>query len=252
MTLMIGDIHSQAGIAEKFFLKKYKGEMKVSVGDLVDDSSIPDKDVVETMRIAVSTDPRSTILLTGNHELNYFGAYAEKWKKAGDIKDRKGVPRCVGFRKSIFNDIYSIIEKNQSRFKLAYYDKDTKTLITHAGVSRAWFGMLGESGFVKRWDYDSLISYLENTNPFSIPETSPIFYEGKSIAGPISCRLECFEPILDLNQVFGHTPTKRIRRIDCLYPENYMIDCLKSKTQILEAKKRNGETEFKILELYGK
>jgi predicted phosphodiesterase len=140
MALVLGDIHGRLKKAEAFL--NYKPEEEhIFVGDYCDSFSLPDIDIINTLKLVIESKAK---LLLGNHDVHYLTDAPFK---------------CTGYRSGIASGINEIIESFFERFiPVALADE---FVITHGGISIG----LG-------------IELINNTNPESVVKRIEVEWAG--------------------------------------------------------------------------
>lgn len=238
--LFVGDIHGDLKLLEKI-ISKYGNQDLHFIGDYVDSYSNSLEDQAKCFEIIYKRILKGeSDGLLGNHELSYLH---EKMRASG--YNYELYPHC----QKLYNLHSSFPEIHP--FKSHIYYPEHKLLITHAGLSN-WIWKV----FVK--DSENLGLVLTE---WQKDIDSPAYYIGRCRGGKQKtggiywCDFNKeFEPIMGLNQVFGHTPVKKIESFNFFpgtknpeqFSNNYNIDCLEyGKKQLLEYK----ENQFRIIDI---
>lgn len=202
-TLIISDIHHQWGKAEKII--KYESPDKiVFLGDYQDDFDDDYRIAAETAEwLSDSLKKSNRIHIMGNHDTNY--AFKHRSYK------------CSGYE-TIKNQVISEILKVSDWKKLPLYTWVGSWLCSHAGVHRHFYNEYGDGKNFEIWLAETCDEALNNA--FENKPALPIMRAGRSrggieLYGGIDwCDVDEFEPILGVNQIFGHTPQRFPRWIN--------------------------------------
>lgn len=193
----------------------------VFVGDYVDAFDKTNLQILKNLQDILFLKKNLPIveLLLGNHDVQYI------------------VPdcRCSGYRPEIKFDLYKMFNDNIDMFNLAYEfttESNESWLWTHAGVSDGWYReFLYFFKSEKHFRFRSLISEFLEENPdrkvaeilnFSwklrMHQLQAVDYSsgGSSYyAGPLWVREKLNKwPLEGYNQVFGHTPQKKLKVVE--------------------------------------
>ncbi|MEW6040864.1 MAG: metallophosphoesterase [Elusimicrobiota bacterium] len=222
--IVVGDLHGELDKLVKI-LKEFKDERFLFIGDYCDSFTATDQEIIDTLSLVMES---KGIILSGNHELNYFNS----WGFNG---------YCSGYRSSLQNRIVSPLIANQNKFKIVHYEIETNILYSHAGISLQWLKSTCPDIKETQNQFD-YIKQLELLNPFALSENHPVFAIGAARGGNSICGgpLWCdwyndYEPLPWIRQIFGHTP---IEKISTTYYKNkinsWNIDCLLYRNEVLE------------------
>jgi hypothetical protein len=120
-TVFIGDIHGRT-IWKKIVEDNPAAGRFVFIGDYFDSHTIPGIDQMRNFEDIIEfkkTTDKEVVLLTGNHDIHYYG----------NIKETN----TSGFQRNLYQSISHLVYENKSHLQMAYSFEDV--LCTHAGVS---------------------------------------------------------------------------------------------------------------------
>lgn len=206
--IIAGDVHGKWERVEEALAKEGK---KIFVGDFQDsfDRSIADHAKCYDL-VLEAIDKGEARAIFGNHELSYM----------------MGHHRCSGYT-SARKDMFVSYEKRISDKFEPYLLLAPDFLVSHAGLTEHIWEM-------ENLTLDSLSKKLDEWWPDT---HSPMHQIGRyrggwaTVGGLFWCDFNAeFEPITGLNQVFGHTAGKGIRKRG----NAYCIDCLDHENSYLE------------------
>ena len=228
-TIYIGDLHGDLTLYQ-IIKSKFPGYTITLVGDLLDSflySRTEQRKLLEQVLDDIETGTTRCVL--GNHEWSYL---------------RPDKMKCSGFSNSfhaLILPFHSHMFKLMPPFIIDVLDGKL-TLISHAGLS---YRLLQLAQHENELIIDPKSkTFSEDIVNFLMKDLRQIDYGlsyniGRarggvdSVGGIFWCGYhEEFQPIVGLNQIFGHTPVEKIRN---LRPGNYNIDCLQYKQQVLKA-----------------
>lgn len=185
-TLVVGDLHGQWELAERALETGYP---VIFLGDYVDSYTRSAEDSIKTLQIVLEAIKNNKAQgLYGNHELSYL---------------------VEGMLCSGFNGKTLMLIQHLETNLLQDYIYEEGFLMTHAGVSNYLLDKLSIG----------LAEYLDDAN------YNQIGYRrgGRDPCGGIYwCDWTEFDPIPDVNQIFGHSRWKDIRQKEY----SFCIDCL--------------------------
>jgi hypothetical protein len=195
----------------------------VFLGDYVDSFDVDDVTIVKNLKniITFKKDVPETILLLGNHDMQYMFSYL----KYG----------CSGYRQKLYVKLNLIFNKHKKLFNLAY--QYNNYLFTHAGLSSYCWGK-----YCKYYQSKSLSemegNYADNINIAWESEklldilmsvgTARGGYE--NTGGIVWCdkrEIKAY-PLTDIKQVVGHTP---IEDSPIWVDDVYFTDCYNTNPQ---------------------
>lgn len=215
--LIVGDIHGDLNLLQRIY-QEFPSEKKIIVGDLVDSfvHSIAQQHLCVQF-VLQQVDKGDTVCLLGNHEYSYLEP--EKL-------------RCSGYSGVLAALLMPHLRDIRSKFKHFVYDKDTKILYTHAGLTLKFWNKFELS-------FDNLEIKLQDMVEDD-PAYGEFFWIGGSrygmrpFGGPLWCDWnQEFQPVPGLRQVFGHTPIRKIETKGEGDSLSYNIDCLQYRHNIL-------------------
>jgi hypothetical protein len=173
----------------------------IFIGDYVDSFDVDNtrmKKNLEDIILFKKSLPDRVILLWGNHDVQYF------------IKDQI----CSGYRPEMQWDLEILFRDNRNLFQLAYQEEDY--LWTHAGLTKPILkGLIKQYEFLR--DLKSESEVLNMAFEMQVPEIFAVDSASggwSMFGGPLWVRpTQLQEYGVDLHQVVGHTPQKRLRII---------------------------------------
>jgi hypothetical protein len=218
--LFIGDVHERVEEVKKALT--ISADKYIFTGDYFDSHEHSNLKQTEEICYLVKQllNRNDTVLLMGNHDLSY--------RSDGNFA-------CSGFTMEKCNLINSIITPELwSEMSYWYYiyleEQKQEWLVSHAGFHRDLFTcpINGESlEFIMKRMKDSEIrlTSLDMTNEFGAGRARGGMY---LYGGILWCDFDReFKPLKSFNQIFGHTPDDKIRKLDSS-SINYCIDsCMK-------------------------
>lgn len=186
----VGDIHGQYDVMQKAL--DCDADRIIFCGDLVDSYTRSIEDQIKCVELALETAGNGVVdVVWANHEWSYFHPKM----------------RCSGYKERMSEYIDTTQEEMLSKFKPFIFEQDT--LVTHAGLT------------LQMWDTFNLTkdTFQQTLTKWSGDMGSPFFFIGRSRGGPAQwggplwCDFNSeFIPIPELNQVFGHTRGKGLRK----------------------------------------
>ena len=233
-TIYIGDIHGDHGFV-KYIYNNFKDYKKIFVGDIVDSLYFTRAEQLAAMELVLKMiEEGDTECIFGNHEMSYLHPTMFK---------------CSGYAGTMQTLLSPIRSKIWKLFKPFIYDKETKILISHAGLTKQIWDLYEltfdnlEEKLNEWWNYN-LNDYFDKNIEYSPFHWIGQIRYGSNFAGGL---LWCdwngeFQSIKDLTQIVGHTALDNsenkaynIRIVD----NNFNIDCLQANYQILEKNEQN-------------
>lgn len=217
-TLVIPDIHTRIGIAEKIIEKEnpYRTVFLGDYFDSLDDSLEITHQVGEWLKESMTFSDR--IHLLGNHDLSYLNENH----------------RCSGFSEG---KLWVIKNTRVDLSQLKHYYMIGNILMTHAGLSNEFYNAYNHN--------DRMVgSFLDNmvrTNKERLYDCSRLRGGIDDIAGIVWSDWEEFTPIEGVRQIFGHTNNNMVRSIG----ENYCIDTFGTSYAIINDKQEIEIKTFK-------
>ena len=215
--LIFSDVHTNIDRADEI-IKAESPDVTVCLGDIFDEfGDRPEDNGMAAYWLQENLKKDNFTCLWGNHDIHY--AYPQK------------LTVCSGFEQSKLMAINSAIDRIYWK-KMRWYCWLDKHLLTHAGLSKHHVDLLKE-------DNESLEQFLYkeslNANKALIEQSSHWFFRAgytrggsQPIGGVIWCDWREFTPIPNLTQVFGHTPSDRIRvkHVDSMNRDDYPNYCI--------------------------
>ncbi|MCK9428820.1 MAG: metallophosphoesterase [Candidatus Omnitrophica bacterium] len=225
--IVIGDLHGDIDIYREI-KDKFKDYDKILVGDYVDSFNKTRKQQLLLIEeILQDIEQNKVIALKGNHELSYL--YPDTMGASGYASS------FAASLMPLFSDMHRLLKP----YELI---SEHKILITHAGLTKRLIpydsNVLDDMNLLTLW-LDQEIRNLDHGMVYNIGSA-------RGGANPVGGIFWCdyqwdFDPIEGIRQVFGHTPGSSIRQRG----ENYCIDCLQSKKEVLEI---SEDGEIKTIE----
>jgi predicted phosphodiesterase len=209
--LIVGDLHGNLPFYEK--LRDKTQQKLILVGDLIDSRHFTRYQQQTLLELVLNDiEAGRTECIFGNHEMSYL------------------VPRmrATGYASSFDSQIMPLNWRMWRYMKPYILDKESKILITHAGLSQ---NILTEAKIMDGFSgttMDDLEAFLEVSWRTPTYE-SYVYHIGMARGGSELCggifwcdfNLE-FQPISGLVQIFGHTPVKQIEEKQ----GNWNLDCV--------------------------
>jgi len=221
--LIIPDIHLDIGFADECITRYGDScERIVLLGDYFDSEEATLESTLATARWVENKlhDPRFTCLL-GNHDVQY-------WFNLRDLN-------CAGLDESYREAISSVLDPHWQHFRL--WSLVDGWLLSHASIHRSFF----------RNRILPVEEHLEELGQTAINlasnecEVHPFLGCGVarcgvfSVGGVTWCDFAReFKYTKDINQIFGHSNSDRVKKVIVPGSSNYMIDCRQTVCCILE------------------
>jgi hypothetical protein len=197
-TLILADIHNKWDKAEKI-IKHESADQIVFLGDYFDDFGDDYRIAAETANwLGASLQQPNRIHLMGNHDIGY--AIPQKSYK------------CSGYETGKDYAINAILNENDWR-KLKTHTWVGKNLCSHAGIHNFFYQKYGEGKPFNTWVDEICHEAMENA--YAHKPALPILRAGMSRGGDevhggiMWCDRQEFIGIYGINQIFGHTPSKK-------------------------------------------
>lgn len=196
-------VNNGADPNDEFFEKDYpytNFDKIVFIGDYVDSFTVDNimmKKNLEDVILFKKLLPDKVVLLWGNHDIQYF------------------IPNqiCSGFRPEMKWDLEILFRENKGLFQMAYQENDY--LWTHAGLSKPILKSMLRYDFLK--DLKSESDVLNEAFIREVPEIFSVDSESggwSMFGGPLWVRpSQLAEYGVDLHQIIGHTPQKKLKKI---------------------------------------
>lgn len=229
--IFIPDIHCKVDdlllIYDYFCREKEKNQNTklICFGDLLDSFDLSPFSGIRCLELVLEWVKNwNCILLQANHEMSY-AHHSQK---------------CSGYKVQIQLD-FSRLRPEYLKLSVPYYIIDgdnlppnsSPILCTHAGLS----GKFLEYCDISPINVESALEFLRKWKqiPLEQSPSHPFFVAGHysggvGIGGIFWCRPQEFSMIPGLTQIFGHTAIRQIMEIK---PNNFLIDCLDNKKEIL-------------------
>ena len=214
--LAVGDIHQSPNLDQiEAAIDRVNPDITVFIGDYFDSFVYDHHDHVRRTAfwLKEGLQREDRIYLLGNHDLPYAFPH---------------LTTCPGWTAEKHRVVRTVLEDSDWRKFQLSYSPNTSWLFTHAGISRRLVPP-GQSN-VPLWfttECEIGMSYLSAGRPHWIFQGGTRRGENR-IGGPLWCSLTEFEPVEELNQVFGHTPANRdqplIRQMIGRDSVNFCID----------------------------
>jgi len=181
--LIVPDIHNKWFEAEQI-IDMENADRVVFLGDYFDSFDDNAEIAYETacwLKTSVETPNR--IHLIGNHDLSYIN------------QDYT----CSGFTQ---NKLWAIKNAHIDFSKLRYYCLIDNWLCTHAGLTKGFFKAYAqyETQFIPEF-----LDYMIENYEYRLSDCTPYRGGNNAHAGILWCDYDEFEPIPNINQIFGHT-----------------------------------------------
>lgn len=197
-TLIISDIHNCIEKVDKI-IKHESADQIVFLGDYFDDFGDDYRVATQTANwLAASLAQPNRIHLMGNHDISYAIAHRSY--------------KCSGYESGKDYAINSILSESDWR-KLKTHTWVGNYLCSHAGVHKYFYTKYGENKPFNIWLDTICNEAMENA--YDLKPALPILRAGQSRGGIevhggiMWCDRDEFVAIDGINQIFGHTPSKR-------------------------------------------
>ena len=209
--LIVPDIHNACDKADKI-INLEKSDKVVFLGDYFDNYYDGPAIAEKTAKWLVnSLKIENRVHLIGNHDLSYMSNNPNF--------------RCSGYTEEKHN----VIKQQEipwHKLKMHYW-LDEKWLCTHAGLSNSFFEWYNHR---KKYSIQRFLDTSQkNLDNIEDMEYDHNFFKvswrrggSGNLAGTLWCDHEEFEPILGINQIYGHTNGSVVRKNE--NSENYCID----------------------------
>lgn len=226
-TLIIPDIHDKIDVVDTI-IEKEPSDQIVFLGDYFDSYN---EDVDSCQKTALwlkkSLKHENRIHLIGNHDLSYIS---------------NGKFPCSGFNNFKLWAINKVLT-TEDWDKLYFHTWVDKWLCTHAGLSNNFYQ--------EYFDNRNVIDFMNEESKIALDSIKSGFYHKfffcsqarggwDGHAGIVWCDYDEFEPVLTVNQIFGHTRGV-IRQKMSYMSTNYCIDTFLNNYAVHE----NGKMEIK-------
>ncbi len=192
--LVFGDIHTFHGAVEKIVARE-KPDLTVFLGDYFDQfRDTPEQNVATARWLKKSLGEKGRIHLFGNHDVHY--AYPGLHTA------------CSGFTPGKLEAIGSVLQESDWQ-RLAFHYFSGGFLFTHAGLHPYFLDGLPVKAlpkFLAQVEREARKALQARKRHWSF--TAGVSRFGTQRHGGLTwCDFDEFEPIPDLNQIFGHTPS---------------------------------------------
>lgn len=127
--LVVSDLHSRPFYKSLLSNTEDKIIFLGDYGDPYSYEGYDDDDTIETMYDIFSfaqDNPDRVVLLIGNHDIYYY----------------KGVRGNARYNWALARQLEQIYQEFKDLFKVAYWDEETQTMFTHAGINKKWWDSL--------------------------------------------------------------------------------------------------------------
>lgn len=228
MTITLGDIHCSP-IWEDI-VQKHSDARFIFIGDYCDafeDWKYGPYNLERIIEFKINNP--ETILLLGNHDIQYMFTYEENG--------------CSGFKRELYHTYYKLFNDHKELFQVAHQEDDT--VWTHAGIHTGWYNQR----FIPQWKKemeefelperlaDQLNMAFESRNRMTCLFDVGYLRGGVHDVGGIfwlDKRYSQAKPLKGYHQIVGHTHIDKmikfdhgddtsIRFVDCL-PHDYYCD----------------------------
>ena len=189
--IIIGDPHGMYGILKQIIDKEDPADFIV-LGDYMDSFNIYPEDCLEGLKKTLKLkDDYNITLLIGNHDAHYFNGWPD---------------RCSGYQRSVAKEAAEVFGEalDSGKLRFSFVDESSKTIYTHAGISRTWFEnwCQGSLGNIETVDFEAF--RFRGADIYGDdPRNGPLWIRPNSLMS---------DPYIDndgfvWDQVVGHTRT---------------------------------------------
>ena len=173
-------------------------------GDPYSYEGFDDDDTIEAMYDIFNfaqDNPDRVILLIGNHDIYYY----------------KGIRGNARYNWMLAKQLEQIYNEYKDLFKIAYWDEETQTMFTHAGINKKWWNLLE---LPIDFSPKQIQDYLNNLLLIDADHTNPLYdisryrggwnWNGSCIWADVHEHLalkqdEC----MPFKQIFGHSQLEK-------------------------------------------
>jgi hypothetical protein len=198
--LVIGDIHNKTALAD-LYLKRFPDTPVIFMGDYFDDfgdNSTIARDTALWLKDSLSKPNR--IHLIGNHDLPYM---------------LNGSVMCPGWTQEKNEAVNEVLTpEDWDKMKFFHFDLGKNYYFSHAGLTLQWFGKPIEETF--NLEHVHTVVDTSWNNLKAGMQCEPIWAADKwrggwhDVGGLLWCDWRALDHVYGINQVVGHTPSKRI------------------------------------------
>ena len=197
--ILVSDVHSRPFYKPILENKENKIIFMGDYGDPYPHEGLDDDDTIEAMYdiFSFAQDNKDrVILLYGNH----------------DIYLRK-IRGCSRYNRVLARQLEEIYNEFKDLFKVAYWDEETQTMFTHAGINKKWWDSLK---LPIDWTPQQIQDYLNNLLLLSPTDYNPLDevsrarggwnWNGSCIWADVSEHLKLTkDECMPFNQLFSHS-----------------------------------------------
>ncbi|MFA5394955.1 MAG: metallophosphoesterase [Methanogenium sp.] len=232
---IVGDLHGDITFY-RLVKQKFPNENIILLGDLVDSFVCTRAEQINLVEEVIKDlEDKKVQCVKGNHELSYL--FPERMKASG-------------YASSFAARLIPYFSKMHSLMSNYILDEDKAVLISHAGLTYRLLSFYktfilqsvpGESVEIDLKTFlEESCRDLDNGLVYNIGRSRGGV---DSVGGIFWCDYFVdFEPIEGLTQIFGHTPVSEIKQKG----NNWNIDCLPEKSQIIHLKNDNSVEKVDI------
>ena len=201
---VISDVHGRDFY--KSILKNTTDKI-IFLGDYVDPYShegYDDDDTIKAMYEIFNfaqDNPDRVILLIGNHDIYYY----------------KGIRGNARYNWMLAKQLEQIYNEYKDLFKIAYWDEETQTMFTHAGINKKWWDSLE---LPIDFSPKQIQDYLNNLLLIDADHTNPLYdisryrggwnWNGSCIWADVHEHLKLEkDECMPLKQIFGHSQLQK-------------------------------------------
>jgi hypothetical protein len=223
--LVIGDIHNKVKLVD-FYIKRFPKTPIIFMGDYFDDFGDDEIDARATAEwLKESLTHPERIHLIGNHDLPYM------------LNGRVFCPGWSEEKQRAVNDVLTADDWS----KLKFFHHERNYYFSHAGLTEHWFahpitGLITEE-------------YVESSIGTALPLLDPMsencIWAADSYRGGhhkygslLWCDWRCLDHIKNINQIVGHTPSRKIIRStdEDTNSDHFNVDCFLREVLMFSSK----------------
>jgi len=219
--LIIGDIHNKVGLAD-LYLKRFPDTSVIFLGDYFDDFGDTEEDATHTAEwLKESLTHSNRIHLIGNHDYPYMV---------------NGRVICPGWTKEKQHAVNKVLSpEDWAKFKFFHYEKNY--YFSHAGITKYWFGKPLD-GEIDPQRVEEVV-LLAHSNAMAGLNADPLWAADQcrggwhDVGGLLWCDWRVLEHLPGVNQIVGHTPSKRILMSSDKDSRHINVDCFLNEALLL-------------------
>lgn len=201
---VIPDLHERWDLLDKAWELHHKGYQLILLGDYIDSFTAKGDAVKFLLAVIFLIKETKAKALKGNHDVQYY---------------KKDFLKCAGIQWRLAPALKLIFEENKSLFKNMFVCEETKSIFSHAGLSKEYINSLE-----KNYSMTTLeeIEYITNGNVSEFFFSSA-YHEGRdAFDGPLWLRpWQYTEAVFkDYTQYVGHTFNENV----CQYKNMLVLD----------------------------